>query len=369
MRPTDFAAKMVGRAWPSPAPVPIQVLTYIGCMAFACAVIGASGWRLATVVAHHYAPAAATAPGEIVPPRRIAFQPPPVIVASIEQRQAVMRQSSDEDWSAKLSNPAYWNKLKADRGKPSQSFSSSSPANKLGATPARLADPDRSGDDRPVRSKAQHRTMCVRLCDGFFWPISFTTTEANFERDQKTCEASCSGGARLFTYKNPGEEFGDMQDLQGRPYKKLATAFLFRASYDESCKCRSHPWEEASLDRHRLYAMEAAQRKSKTQLSAEWSDLKAKVAKAQASLAKPTPEPVVATAKVKSKRAAVRPAKPERAEARSIVAEARPTRKPLSTDGVVILRLGAKPPVAVKVSTDGSRRTSEDWRRRVFQTN
>jgi hypothetical protein len=39
-----------------------------------------------------------------------------------------------------------------------------------------------------------------------------------------------------------------MVSLDGVPYKSLGTAFLFRASYDASCKCRPHPWEKEALE-------------------------------------------------------------------------------------------------------------------------
>jgi hypothetical protein len=45
-----------------------------------------------------------------------------------------------------------------------------------------------------------------------------------------------------------------MVSLDGQPYRSLGTAFLYRASYDASCKCRAHPWEAAAIERHKGYA-------------------------------------------------------------------------------------------------------------------
>jgi hypothetical protein len=45
-----------------------------------------------------------------------------------------------------------------------------------------------------------------------------------------------------------------MIDLTGQPYVKLGTAFRYRVSYDSACKCRPHPWEEASRLQHLSYA-------------------------------------------------------------------------------------------------------------------
>lgn len=101
---------------------------------------------------------------------------------------------------------------------------------------------------------ATYRTMCVRLCDGYYWPISFASPRSNFDRDSKTCERSCSSPTALYYYRNPGGEPEDMVNLKGLPYKNLSTAFLHRAAYDASCKCRPHPWEKEALERHDRYA-------------------------------------------------------------------------------------------------------------------
>jgi hypothetical protein len=120
-----------------------------------------------------------------------------------------------------------------------------------------------------------HRTVCVRLCDGYFWPISFSTDSDNFERDTRVCERSCSAPTRLFIHENPGQDLEQMVDLKGNPYTRLRTANLFRSNFDESCKCNAHPWEQASKDRHRMYALEAEARKGSRQAAAELAQMRA----------------------------------------------------------------------------------------------
>lgn len=102
--------------------------------------------------------------------------------------------------------------------------------------------------------RATYRTMCVRLCDGYYWPIGFASPPSNFDRDSKTCQQSCNSPAALYYYPNPGGEPEDMADLEGRPYASLSSAFLHRSSYNASCKCRPHPWETEALERHERYA-------------------------------------------------------------------------------------------------------------------
>jgi hypothetical protein len=99
-----------------------------------------------------------------------------------------------------------------------------------------------------------HRTMCVRLCDGYYWPVSFATVKEHFERDAQACAKSCNAPVALYHYPNPSGELEGMVSLEGQPYKSLGTAFLYRTTYDPSCKCRAHPWEEAAIERHKGYA-------------------------------------------------------------------------------------------------------------------
>lgn len=126
-----------------------------------------------------------------------------------------------------------------------------------------------------ARRGSTHRTVCVRLCDGYFWPISFSTTSDNFERDQNMCEQSCTSPAKLFVYENPGQEPEQMVDVKGQPYSKLKSAFLFRSKFDASCKCNPHPWEQEAMNRHKQYAaLDAQLRRDKKDVSDRFAQAK-----------------------------------------------------------------------------------------------
>jgi hypothetical protein len=102
------------------------------------------------------------------------------------------------------------------------------------------------------------RTLCVRLCDGFPIPMSFSTTRSQFAKDARRCAQTCPGG-RLFVYRNPGGEMEDMVDLDGRAYRQLPTAFLHQSSYVENCTCHGNPWDQEALARHKSYAAQTTQ--------------------------------------------------------------------------------------------------------------
>lgn len=103
------------------------------------------------------------------------------------------------------------------------------------------------------------RTVCVRLCDGSYTPMSFATTRSRFKADAAKCSASCSSPTRLYHAKAGASELEDMVDMSGERYVDLPNAFKYRTSYDAGCTCRAHPWEEASILRHRGLAAAQSQ--------------------------------------------------------------------------------------------------------------
>ena len=90
------------------------------------------------------------------------------------------------------------------------------------------------------------RTLCVRTCDGYYFPISFSTGFDFLKRDAETCEALCPGTeAKLFFHRVPDQESEAMISLQGKPYTALPQAFLYRKlnpeQADPSCTCQAQP--------------------------------------------------------------------------------------------------------------------------------
>jgi hypothetical protein len=101
----------------------------------------------------------------------------------------------------------------------------------------------RTYDDESFMPDTQvgtYRTLCVRTCDGYYFPISFSTVPAKFNDDAATCQSMCPGAeAVLYTYRNPGQEPAQAVSLAGEPYTSLPTAFKYRQSYDKTCTCHS----------------------------------------------------------------------------------------------------------------------------------
>jgi Protein of unknown function (DUF2865) len=118
----------------------------------------------------------------------------------------------------------------------------------------------RQGGDRRNSKSGTYRTLCVRLCDGFYFPVSDSTRRERLSGDAKQCEQRCPTRSRLFVHRNPGENTDDMVDLQGHPYRTLPTALLYQTKYVADCTCRGNPWDDAALARHRTYAEDATKK-------------------------------------------------------------------------------------------------------------
>lgn len=83
-----------------------------------------------------------------------------------------------------------------------------------------------------------YRTLCVRTCDGYYFPISFTASGDELRRDANACRALCPGqDVAIYVQRNPGDEGGPMISLAGEHYAALATAFRYRSEYDRECTC------------------------------------------------------------------------------------------------------------------------------------
>ena len=92
------------------------------------------------------------------------------------------------------------------------------------------------------------RTICVRSCDGYYFPISFATTQDRFRDDELTCQRMCpAADVSLYTYHNPGEDVSQAISLNGRLYTELPTAFQYRKQLTASCSCRrpGESWADA----------------------------------------------------------------------------------------------------------------------------
>ena len=91
-----------------------------------------------------------------------------------------------------------------------------------------------------ARGFGTYRTLCVRTCDGYYFPISFSTVAGQVRRGRADLPADVpgrGGGPLHPPQSRRGREA--MVSLAGEPYSALPTAFRYRQEYDKACTCRS----------------------------------------------------------------------------------------------------------------------------------
>ncbi len=99
----------------------------------------------------------------------------------------------------------------------------------------------KKSDDQTANRLRSHgtRTLCVRTCDGYFFPVSFSTKKGAAEGDANACERLCPGTEmQLFHHKTAGQTADDMVSATtGKPYLSLPNAFAYQKSFNPNCSC------------------------------------------------------------------------------------------------------------------------------------
>jgi len=81
-----------------------------------------------------------------------------------------------------------------------------------------------------------YRTLCVRTCDGYYFPISFSASRSKFKIDETVCRAMYGGAeAELFVHSN-GRSADQAVSLTGTPLASEPYAFAFRSNFSEACQ-------------------------------------------------------------------------------------------------------------------------------------
>ncbi len=187
--------------------------------------------------------------------------------------------TTSDDWTANLSNSSAWRRGGYTGGRGVRRLSRDEEARERREEEEAARRERRLAEEAALRERREaeeaalgelreraryggtYRTVCVRLCDGYFFPISSATTPEFFARDEAACRSRCSSSARLYVYPANGEP-EQMVSVQRQPYSALSTAFLFRTKYDAACTCKPHPWEQEALAKHRAFADAQRNRKS-----------------------------------------------------------------------------------------------------------
>ena len=91
-----------------------------------------------------------------------------------------------------------------------------------------------------------YRTLCVRECDGFYFPVSTATTESKFAEDEAKCHTQCAAPAELY-YHRTDQDVEQMVSLKGVPYSQAPNAFRNRKVYIRGCSCNAAEYSREEI--------------------------------------------------------------------------------------------------------------------------
>lgn len=102
-------------------------------------------------------------------------------------------------------------------------------------------------------------TICVRTCDGGFFPISNNATSVDFGRDAATCSKMCPGVETELFYRDVSstETSNMISTATGTPYSAMKNAFAYktRAPGEKSaCSCNLTAYYEQMRKSQAAYA-------------------------------------------------------------------------------------------------------------------
>ena len=106
-------------------------------------------------------------------------------------------------------------------------------------------------DDTP---RSGSKAVCVRTCDGGFFPVSFSARRGGLAGLEELCHALCPNAeTRLYTY-SPTGDIEQAVGADGTPYKALPNALKFRTKFDPTCTCKpaDKTWVQALADAETL---------------------------------------------------------------------------------------------------------------------
>jgi hypothetical protein len=101
---------------------------------------------------------------------------------------------------------------------------------------------------RSIDPNGVYRSICVRLCDGFFYPISYSTYASRLSQDATECQSNCAAPAELYVYRNPGASPEQAISLNGSAYADLPVAFRYKKEYVKGCSCKQAEYNPTEIE-------------------------------------------------------------------------------------------------------------------------
>jgi hypothetical protein len=122
--------------------------------------------------------------------------------------------------------------------------------------------PTEAAPDQPLptedeqKPKGGSEVLCVRSCDGGFFPMS--SARRGGENLADLCRALCPNADAVVYSRVPGQAIQTAVSFDGSPYSDLPAALKYQKTFDPACTCRppNQSWAEALAGAERMVGHE-----------------------------------------------------------------------------------------------------------------
>ena len=118
----------------------------------------------------------------------------------------------------------------------------------FGSQPDIMVPPE---DDTP---RGGSMAVCVKSCDGSFFPVSYSAHRGNLDELYDLCRALCPNAEVTLYTRSLYRDMKSAISIGGEPYRDTTNAFKFEKSTDTSCTCKApgQTWVQALADAERV---------------------------------------------------------------------------------------------------------------------
>lgn len=128
----------------------------------------------------------------------------------------------------------------------------------FGVEPDRTYPPEEAPpnpeDAENARPSGGPMAVCVRTCDGGFFPVSYSARRSDLGQLQDLCTALCPNTEVKIYTRTMSRDMHQAVSANGEPYTELPNAFKYEKVVDKTCTCRppDKTWVEALADAEKL---------------------------------------------------------------------------------------------------------------------
>ncbi len=119
-----------------------------------------------------------------------------------------------------------------------------------------MMEPDEALESADETPRGGPMAICVRQCDGGFFPISYSARSSNLDDLATMCRALCPNAEVTLYTASQWKGLNSALSIDGEAYSNHPNAHKFEKVYDPACGCKppGQSWAEALADAERIIA-------------------------------------------------------------------------------------------------------------------